>query len=128
MALNKLDPSKLNSWKQLGSQFDKEKLLKIENLMEEGKRLQNFSVEWEGFLLDLTKNRISQSTLDILINLCHESNLKDNIECYFNGDVINETEKRSVLHTALRAQKNQSKEIGKAVTDLRQKIINILYM
>ena len=125
MALNKLDPSKLNSWKQLGSQFDKEKLLKIENLMEEGKRLQNFSVEWEGFLLDLTKNRISQSTLDILINLCHESNLKDNIECYFNGDIINETEKRAVLHTALRSQNHKSEEIEKVVTDLREKIITI---
>ena len=125
MSLNKLDPTKLNSWKELKAQFDKEELFTIDKLMEESNRLKNFSVEWEGLFLDFTKNRISQSTLNVLIKLCHESDLKNNIECYFNGDVINETEKRSVLHTALRAQKNQSKEIGKVVTDLRQKIINI---
>ena len=125
MPLNKLDPSKLNSWKELKAQFDKEKFLTIEKLMEERGRLKNFSVEWEGLFLDFTKNRISQSTLNVLIKLCHESDLKNNIECYFNGDVINETEKRSVLHTALRSQKNESEEIDKVVNDIRQKIINI---
>ena len=101
MPLNKLDPSKLNSWKELSAQFDKERLMTIEKLMEEPNRLKNFSVEWEDFLVDLTKNRVSQSTLDVLINLCHESNLKENIQFYFNGDKINETEKRSVLHLSL---------------------------
>ena len=125
MPLNKLDPSKLNSWKELKAQFDKEELLTIDKLMEERDRLKNFSVEWEGLFLDFTKNRISQSTLNVLIKLCHESDLKNNIECYFNGDVINETEKRSVLHTALRSQKNESEEIDKVVNDIRQKIINI---
>ena len=119
MPLNKLDPSKLNSWKELKAQFDKEEFLTIEKLMEERDRLKNFSVEWEGLFLDFTKNRISQSTLNLLIKLCHESDLKNNIECYFNGDVINETEKRSVLHTALRSQKNESEEIDKAVNLIR---------
>ena len=125
MPLNKLDPSKLNSWKELSAQFDKERLMTIENLLEEPDRLKNFSVEWEDFLVDLTKNRVSQSTLDVLINLCHESNLKENIQFYFNGDKINETEKRSVLHTALRSQKHESEKIDKVVNDLREKIINI---
>jgi glucose-6-phosphate isomerase len=125
MSLNKLDPSKLNSWKELKTQFDKEEFLTIEKLMEESDRLKNFSVEWEDLFLDFTKNRISQSTLNLLIKLCHESDLKNNIECYFNGVVINETEKRSVLHTALRSQKNESEEIDKVVNDIRQKIINI---
>ena len=125
MSLNKLDPSKLNSWKELGSQFKNENSITIEELMEESNRLENFSVEWEEFILDFTKNRISQSTLDQLVNLCHESKLKNNIECYFNGDLINETEKRSVLHTALRSQKHESNEISKTVNEIRAKIINI---
>ncbi len=104
MPLTKLDPTELNAWKKLSSQFKNEKLTTIEKLMGEPDRLENFSVEWEGFILDFTKNRISKGTLDQLVNLCHESKLKNNIECYFNGDQINETEKRSVLHTALRSQ------------------------
>ena len=126
MPLNKLNPSTLNSWKELSAQFDKERLMTIEKLMEEPNRLKNFSVEWENFLVDLTKNRVSQRTLDVLINLCHESNLKENIQFYFNGDKINETEKRSVLHTALRSQKHESEKIDKVVNDLREKIINIV--
>ena len=73
MSLNKLDPSKLNSWKELKAQFDKEEFLTIEKLMEESDRLKNFSVEWEDLFLDFTKNRISQSTLNLLIKLCHEN-------------------------------------------------------
>ena len=125
MSLKNLDPTKLNSWKQLESQFEKEKLITIASLMEESNRLKNFSVDWEEFHLDFTKNRISQSTLDMLIALCNESNLKHNVEAYFNGDTINETEKRAVLHTALRSQKHDSNEIGKIVNELRGKITNI---
>jgi len=125
MPLNKLNPLKLNSWKKLSSQFENEKLMTIEKLMGEPNRLKNFSVEWEDFIVDFSKNRLSQSTLDQLVNLCHESNLKNNIECYFNGDLINETENRSVLHTALRSKKHESNETRKTVEELREKIINI---
>ena len=59
MPLNKLDPSKLNSWKALGSQFKNENSITIEELMEEPNRLDNFSIEWEEFILDFSKNRIS---------------------------------------------------------------------
>jgi len=125
MPLYNLNPLKLNSWKKLSSQFENEKLMTIEKLMGEPNRLKNFSIEWEDFIVDFTKNRISQSTLDQLVNLCHESNLKNNIECYFNGDLINETENRSVLHTALRSKKHESNETRKTVEELREKIINI---
>ena len=75
MPLNKIDPSKLNSWKELGSQFKNENSITIEELMEEPNRLENFSVEWEEFILDFSKNRISKGTLDQLVNLCNESKL-----------------------------------------------------
>ena len=124
MPLNKLDPSKLNSWKALGSQFKNENSITIEELMEEPNRLENFSIEWEEFILDFSKNRISKGTLDQLVNLCNESKLKHNIESYFKGDIINETEKRSVLHSALRSQKHESNEISQIVNELRGQIIN----
>ena len=124
MPLNKLDPSKLNSWKALGSQFKNENSITIEELMEEPNRLDNFSIEWEEFILDFSKNRISKGTLDQLVNLCNESKLKNNIESYFKGDIINETEKRSVLHSALRSQKHESNEISQIVNELRGQIIN----
>ena len=60
MPLNNLDPSKLNSWKELGSQFKNENSITIEELMEEPNRLDNFSIEWEEFILDFSKNRISK--------------------------------------------------------------------
>ena len=124
MPLNKIDPSKLNSWKELGSQFKNENSITIEELMEEPNRLENFSIEWEEFILDFSKNRISKGTLDQLVNLCNESKLKNNIESYFKGDIINETEKRSVLHSALRSQKHESNEISQIVNELRGQIIN----
>ena len=124
MPLNKIDPSKLNSWKELGSQFKNENSITIEELMEEPNRLENFSIEWEEFILDFSKNMISKGTLDQLVNLCNESKLKNNIESYFKGDIINETEKRSVLHTALRSQKHESNEISQIVNELRGQIIN----
>ena len=53
MPLNKLDPSKLNSWKELGSQFKNENSITIEELMEEPNRLENFSIEWELSLIHI---------------------------------------------------------------------------
>ena len=97
----------------------------FEELMEEPNRLDNFSIEWEEFILDFSKNRISKGTLDQLVNLCNESKLKNNIESYFKGDIINETEKRSVLHTALRSQKHESNEISQVVNGLREQIVGI---
>ena len=82
MPLNKLDPSKLNSWKELKAQFDKEEFLTIDKLMEESDRLKNFSVEWEGLFLDFTKNRISQSTLNVLIKLYNKLFFSINIFKY----------------------------------------------
>ena len=61
---------------------------------------------WDDFYVDFSKNRITKKTLSILIDLANELNLKDAILNYFEGDIINQTEGRAVLHTALRASKN----------------------
>ena len=59
-------------------------------------------MKFETLSLDFSKNRITEKTLDHLIGLAEESKLTDAIEKYFGGDIINVTENRAVLHTALR--------------------------
>ncbi len=120
MALSKINPTKMSSWKKLVQQFDKEFDYHISDLFkEENDRLEKFSISWNNFYLDFSKNRLSRNTYKLLISLCEETNLKSNIDQYFNGDIINETENRAVLHTALRSSKNN--EVNKSLN----KIINI---
>ena len=67
-------------------------------------RFGKFSVYLGDILLDYSKNRINEETMALLIQLARECQLKDAIEAMFNGEKINETEGRAVLHTALRNQ------------------------
>ena len=67
-------------------------------------RFDKFSVYLGDILLDYSKNRINEETMALLIQLARECQLKDAIEAMFNGEKINETEGRAVLHTALRNQ------------------------
>src|SRR5690606_40253214 len=53
-------------------------------------------------------NKINETTLSLLVELAHEMDLKDAIQKMFSGEIINKTEQRAVLHTALRANRNQS--------------------
>jgi glucose-6-phosphate isomerase len=69
---------------------------------ERGRR---FSVEAEGIYLDYSKNRINDDTVRLLLQLAEESNLRGRIDAMFNGEKINVTEGRAVLHVALRAPK-----------------------
>jgi glucose-6-phosphate isomerase len=67
-------------------------------------RFGKFSVYLGDILLDYSKNRINEETMALLIQLARECQLKDAIEAMFNGEKINETEGRAVLHTVLRNQ------------------------
>ena len=70
-------------------------------------RFNKLNTRLDDILFDYSKNIITDKTLDLLLQLADECKLKEAIEAMFNGDMINETENRSVLHTALR---NFSKE------------------
>lgn len=70
-------------------------------------RFEQMSVKACGLFLDYSKNRINNDTLELLFALAKEANLADKITAMFKGDVINNTEQRSVLHTALRSKPNQ---------------------
>jgi glucose-6-phosphate isomerase len=70
-----------------------------------------FAVEGAGVFLDYSKNRITEETLSLLIDLAEESGLGERIEAMFSGERINVTEDRAVLHTALRAPEGTRVEV-----------------
>src|SRR5260221_6820315 len=70
---------------------------------EDGKRGERLAVEAAGIYLDYSKNRITDETLRLLLQLARESGLRDRIDAMFRGDKINVSENRAVLHVALRA-------------------------
>lgn len=67
-------------------------------------RFQNFSIKFNDILFDYSKNRIDDETMALLIQLARECQVEDAIKSMFQGELINETENRAVLHTALRSQ------------------------
>jgi glucose-6-phosphate isomerase len=69
-------------------------------------RFEDFSFHLEGILFDYSKNRMTHETLKRLIQLANASHLKEKITALFSGEVVNHSEKRAALHTALRAPKN----------------------
>jgi glucose-6-phosphate isomerase len=69
-------------------------------------RFDKFSLQIDGLLLDYSKNLITEETLTLLLNLARQSKLHEWIERQFNGDKINTSEARAVLHTALRSPRN----------------------
>lgn len=106
MPLSKIDPTTTNAWKKLTQQFNDTKTHEIKELfVEDSLRAEKFTLKWEDFLFDYSKNRISEKTISILLELADEVKLKEAIAACFNGEAINQTEGRAVLHTALRAKK-----------------------
>lgn len=100
--------NKLHSFSQLETHFDNFKNQSLENLFhKDSNRLQNFTFSLDDLYLDLSKNKITQKTVDLYIKLAQESNLPQTIKAMFSGKSINFTEHRAVLHTALRNSKTQ---------------------
>ena len=105
MSLKKINPTKTSSWSQLSEHFEKVKNVHMKDLFKDDPdRAKRFSIKWEDFYIDYSKNRITKETIDLLLSLADEIDLKDAIHKYFSGDIINETEQRAVLHTALRTR------------------------
>jgi len=107
MALKNINPTHTQSWRDLELHFEKVKDITLKSLFQKDPaRKANFSLCFDDFDIDFSKNRITDTSFQLLINLAKESELQDAIIKYFNGDKINTTENRAVLHTALRNQKN----------------------
>ncbi|MEP7094538.1 MAG: glucose-6-phosphate isomerase, partial [Flavobacterium sp.] len=74
-----------------------------ELFQQDNARVEKFNLQWNDFLVDYSKNNISQETISLLLELANGIGLKNAIADYFGGAIINQTENRAVLHTALRA-------------------------
>ena len=109
MALQNTNPTSTTAWNEIQNHFETMKNVSMKNMFEEdSSRASKFHIKWNDFLIDYSKNRINQETMDLLVKLANEVHLKEAISDYFDGEIINKTENRAVLHTALRAPKQAS--------------------
>ena len=116
MALKATNPTQTKAWSALQSHFSEIKNHHLKDLFSTNReRANELTLMWEDFYVDFSKNRITKETLNLLIDLANELDLKDAISKYFNGDIINKTEGRAVLHTALRAKVDSKVLDGKNV-------------
>ena len=99
----------LPAWKALQKHHERTKNLHLRQLFaDDPERGQRLAVEGAGIYLDYSKNRITDETLRLLIQLAQEAGLRKRIEAMFRGDAINVSENRAVLHIALRAPRGAS--------------------
>src|SRR5580698_7329415 len=97
------------AWKALESHSQEARILHLRDLFSrDPKRGKTLTAEACGLFLDYSKNRITDETLRLLLQLADESGLRGRIEAMWQGEKINITEKRAVLHVALRAPKGAS--------------------
>jgi glucose-6-phosphate isomerase len=121
----RINPTETNAWKQLLQHHLEMKNASMKEMFrEDPERFNKFSLNVGDIVYDYSKNIINTKTIQLLLQLAEECKVKDAIEAMFNGDKINETENRSVLHVALR---NFSKEKiyseGKDVMPLVRKVL-----
>ena len=130
MALKASNPTTTKAWSKLASHFLDVKDTHLKDLFKTNpKRAEELTVIWDDFYVDFSKNRVTNETVSLLLDLARELDLKDAISKYFEGDIINQTEGRAVLHTALRAPKDtkvfvNGENIIPGVYDVKENIKN----
>jgi glucose-6-phosphate isomerase len=103
------EPAFSPAWDALASHYKIVSKVHLRQLFaDDPKRGQRMALEAVGLYLDYSKNRVTDETLKLLLQLAEESGLRARIDAMFSGEKINVTEKRAVLHTALRAPKGAS--------------------
>lgn len=123
-----VNPTKTKAWKQLQKHAAQMENVSMRQLFaEDPKRADKLSLVKGDIHFDFAKNRITGDTLSLLINLAKETKVKEAISAMFSGKMINETEKRSVLHIALRnfgktAIKSEGKDVMPDVRKVQNKM------
>lgn len=108
MALNTINPTTTKAWNALEQHFQTIQHTSIKELFaQNANRFEKFSIQYPSLLVDYSKNRINAETIQLLVDLAKEMDVDAAIQQMFEGDVINVTEKRAVLHTALRNRSNE---------------------
>jgi glucose-6-phosphate isomerase len=119
---------RLPAWKALADHSKEIKKLHLQELFAtDSTRGEKLAAEGAGLFLDYSKNRVTETTLNLLQQLAEECDLRARIDAMFGGEKINTTEKRAVLHVALRAPKNATilvdgKNVVPAVHDVLDKM------
>lgn len=99
-----INPSTTSAWKALKTHYESTKAIHLRDLFKmDANRFSDLSLTYGEMLFDFSKNRITKETIGLLLELAHTCQVKTGIEAMFNGDKINATEGRAVLHTALRS-------------------------
>jgi glucose-6-phosphate isomerase len=121
----KINPTETNAWQQLKQHHEEMKNVSVKEMFrEDSDRFAKFSASISDIILDYSKNIINEKTIRFLLQLAEECKVKEATEAMFNGDKINETENRSVLHVALRNfSKDPIYSEGKNVMPLVKKVL-----
>jgi glucose-6-phosphate isomerase len=108
--LSNVDPlTESKAWKALQAHYGQVGQVHLREMFaSDAGRGERLTVEAVGLFFDYSKNRITDETIKLLVDLAHQAELPAHIEAMFRGDKINFTEKRAVLHVALRAPKGES--------------------
>jgi glucose-6-phosphate isomerase len=105
--MKNINPTETKAWQKLNNHYNAIKNTHLKTFFQENSNRKNdFTISVNDFEFDYSKNRINQETINLLLELANEVDLKSAMEAYFSGEVINKTEQRAVLHTALRSQLN----------------------
>jgi glucose-6-phosphate isomerase len=98
-----IKPDHTQAWKNLQSHYEEAKTWQLKDLFKnDPHRFDKYSIRHGDILVDYSKNIITERTLHLLLKLAEECKVKDGIDAMFNGEKINRSENRPVLHTALR--------------------------
>lgn len=101
--LPKVNPINTQAWKLLKDHYEEMKHVHLKDLfIDDSERYKKYNLSLQDIIWDYSKNIITEKTIELLLQLAEESELKTAIEAMFSGEKINETENRAVLHTALR--------------------------
>jgi glucose-6-phosphate isomerase len=120
----KIDPTSTSAWKALSAHFAQIKNSQLKQLFADDKdRFKNLSIRMGDILFDYSKNLVNKETLGLLFQLANECQVHQAMTAMFNGQKINGTEDRAVLHTALRNFSGQAVQVdGKDVMPLVKKV------
>ncbi|MDP9013874.1 MAG: glucose-6-phosphate isomerase [Pseudomonadota bacterium] len=119
--------SSLPAWAAVADHAQHVKLSHLRELYAaDADRWRDFHVEHDGWLLDMSRQRITRDTLALLLDLARAADLPGHIAAMFRGDPINTTEQRAVLHTALRSEFAGGAEIQAEVRASRQKLVEFV--
>ncbi len=128
MALQNINPTTTEAWLKLREHYYEMQNNSIKEMFaNDTQRAEKFHIQWNDFLVDFSKNNITQETINLLLELANEVGLNDAIKSYFSGENINQTEDRAVLHTALRANENDAvfvdgKNVIPEIFEVKEKI------